>query len=171
MDIEDPARMPTATNRSAPEHATYDDLHAWLTNELTKLETGEQLYLSEAHTEFLPANNGEELGFFMTLLVVLLFLGILVCGVLISARAPDAFGQLVGFGCTVMLVLQAAINIGVVTGCMPTKGLPLPFISYGGSSLVMSVASVCVLLNISEHVGRKRPDGHTRLIKDRAHQL
>jgi len=130
-----------------------------------------QFYLPEAHTDFILAIIGEELGFFMTLFVVLLFLGVLVCGVLISARAPDTFGQLIGFGFTVMLVLQASINIGVVTGCMPTKGLPLPFISYGGSSLVMSIASVCVLLNISEHVGKKRPDGHTRLIKDKAHAL
>ena len=130
-----------------------------------------QFYLPEAHTDFILAIIGEELGFFMTLLVVSLFLGILVCGIVISVKAPDTFGQLIGFGFTVMLVLQASINIGVVTGCLPTKGLPLPFISYGGSSLVMSIAGVCVLLNISEHVGKKTSDGHTRLIKDRAHQL
>lgn len=180
---QDPVRLTRVLAFLFPDDPRYADAAYHLAQSKTAFIRGEwigvglgesiqkQFYLPEAHTDFILAIIGEELGFFMTLLVVILFLGILVCGILISARAPDSFGQLIGFGFTVMLVLQASINIGVVTGCLPTKGLPLPFISYGGSSMVMSVAGVCVLLNISEHVNGKQVDGHTRLIKDRAHRL
>lgn len=130
-----------------------------------------QFYLPEAHTDFILAIIGEELGFVATGVVVLLFLGFLVCGLVISYSAPDPFGRLLAFGFTMMTVLQAAINIGVVTGCLPTKGLPLPFISYGGSSLVMSVAGTGVLLNIARHEGRGYKDRHTRTIRDGLHEL
>jgi cell division protein FtsW len=102
---------------------------------------------------------------------VLLFLGILICGLVISHHAPDPFGRLLAFGFTMMTVLQAVINIGVVTGCLPTKGLPLPFISYGGSSLVVSVASLGVLLNIAHHTALGSTHQHNRLIKDRGHRF
>jgi cell division protein FtsW len=128
-------------------------------------------YLPEAHNDFILAIIGEELGFIGSISVVLLFLAILGCGMIISFRAVDPFGRLLGFGLTVMIVLQAAINIGVVTGCLPTKGLPLPFISYGGSSLMMSMASVAVLLNIAKHADDKEVDEHTRPIKDKAHRI
>lgn len=128
-------------------------------------------YLPEAHTDFILAIIGEELGILATCLVVALFLGVLVCGIIISFRALDPFGRLLGFGLTMMITLQAAINIGTVTGCLPTKGLPLPFISYGGSSLIMSVASICVLLNIAQHSSEEHVDEHTRPIKDRAHRF
>lgn len=130
-----------------------------------------QFYLPEAHTDFILAIIGEELGFFVTLLVILLFLGVMLCGLVISFRAPDPFGRLLGFGITMMITLQAAINVGVVTGCLPTKGLPLPFISYGGSSLVASVVCVCILLNIAWHYEAGGDDDHTRWIKDRAHRF
>jgi cell division protein FtsW len=130
-----------------------------------------QFYLPEAHNDFILAIIGEELGFFATMGVILLFVGILICGLMITRQAPDPFGRLMGFGFTMMLVLQAAINMGVVTGCLPTKGLPLPFISYGGTSLVASVAAVSVLLNIARHVGDDSNDNHTRLIKDQTHRL
>ncbi|MFC1452573.1 putative lipid II flippase FtsW [Verrucomicrobiota bacterium] len=126
-------------------------------------------YLPEAHTDFILAIVGEELGFLFTLAVVLLFFGLLVCGMVISLRAPDLFGQLLGFGITVMIVLQAAINTGVVTGCLPTKGLPLPFISYGGSSLLASMAGICILLNVARHGTSEYVDPHTRPIKDVVH--
>ncbi len=106
-------------------------------------------YLPEAHTDFILAIIGEELGLAATILVVLLFAGFLVCGTLISLRAPDNVGRLMGMGFTLMTTLQAAINIGVVTGCLPTKGLALPFISYGGSSLIVSIMMVGALLNIA----------------------
>lgn len=127
------------------------------------------LYLPEAHTDFILAIIGEERGLVLTLTVVLLFMGLLFCGMLISLRAPDPFGRLLGFGITMMIVLQAAINVGVVTDWLPTKGLPLPFISYGGSSLMMAVAQVGVLINIAIHAVREQDDEHTRVIRDREH--
>jgi len=129
-----------------------------------------RLYLPEAHTDFILSIIAEELGFVATMLVILLFVGFFVCGMTISARASDAFGRLLGFGLTMMISLQAAINVGVVTGCLPTKGLPLPFISYGGSSLVMSIAMCAILLSIAQH-SEADDDTKTRSIKDRAHRL
>jgi cell division protein FtsW len=84
-----------------------------------------------------------------TLLVVFLFAGFLACGTVISFQAPDTIGRLMGLGFTLMTAIQATINVGVVTGCLPTKGLALPFISYGGSSLIVSMMGVGVLLNIA----------------------
>jgi cell division protein FtsW len=130
-----------------------------------------QFYLPEAHTDFILAIIGEELGLIGTIAVVLLFAGILFCGVRISLKAPDLFGRLLGFGFTMLIGLQAAINIGVVTGCLPTKGLPLPFISYGGSSMLASIAGICILCNIAQHVEERDFDEHTQLIRDRAHQF
>lgn len=128
-------------------------------------------YLPEAHTDFILAIVGEELGLVATGLVLALFVGVLICGLVISWQAPDMFGRLLGFGITLMLSLQAALNIGVVTGCLPTKGLPLPFISYGGSSLLMAVVCVAVLLNIAQHSASPDDDEHVQPIKDRAHRL
>jgi cell division protein FtsW len=129
-----------------------------------------RFYLPEAHTDFILSIIAEELGFIATLLVILLFVGFFICGMTISSRATEPFGRLLGFGLTMMISLQAAINVGVVTGCLPTKGLPLPFISYGGSSLMMSVAMCAVLLSIAQHT--EADDGkRTRSIKDRAHRL
>jgi cell division protein FtsW len=108
-----------------------------------------QYFLPEAHTDFILAIIGEELGLVVTCLVIALFVGFLVCGLVISLQAPDLFGRLLGMGFTFMTAIQATINVGVVTGCMPTKGLPLPFISYGGSSLLMSMIAVGVLVNIA----------------------
>jgi cell division protein FtsW len=130
-----------------------------------------QFYLPEAHTDFILAIIGEELGFVATGIVVALFLGLLICGLIISFNAPDTFGRLLGFGITIMVALQATINVGVVTGCLPTKGLALPFISYGGSSLLASVAGIGILLNIAQHASRGAHDIHTRHIKDRAHRF
>jgi cell division protein FtsW len=127
-------------------------------------------YLPEAHTDFILAIIGEELGLVTTCLVVALFAGFLVCGLMISLRAPDRFGRLLGFGITLMTVVQAAINIGVVTGCLPTKGLPLPFISYGGSSLVMSMVGVGILINIARQAVSEE-QGPTPVVKDRARWL
>jgi cell division protein FtsW len=127
------------------------------------------LYLPEAHTDFILAIIGEELGFIATISVLALFATVMVCGVIVSVRAKDAFGRLLGFGLTATLVVQAIINMGVVTGCLPTKGLPLPFISYGGSSLLVSLAMVGVLLNIEEHAAAAEEDEHTRPAKDRVH--
>jgi cell division protein FtsW len=127
------------------------------------------LYLPEAHTDFILAIIGEELGFAGTVFVLLAFVGIFVTGMRVALKAPDTFGHLLAFGLTVMLSLQAIINIGAVTGCMPTKGLPLPFISYGGSSLLLAVCAVAVLLNIAVHGEQQHLDEHSRSIRDLAH--
>jgi cell division protein FtsW len=128
-------------------------------------------YLPEAHTDFIFAIIGEELGLGISLGVVVLFLGFFFCGLRISFRAVDAFGKLVAFGITAMITLQAALNIGVVTGCLPTKGLPLPFISFGGTSIAMSLMMVGVLVNIALQAGSEREDDDIPVIRDRAHDL
>lgn len=124
-------------------------------------------YLPEAHTDFIFAIIGEELGLLATLLVTTLFAGIFFCGLRISWRAHDQFGRLLAFGLTMMISLQALYNIAVVLGCMPTKGLPLPFISFGGSSLITSLLSVGVLINIAQHGGEGFKDADARIVKDR----
>jgi len=128
-----------------------------------------QAYLPEAHTDFIFAIIGEELGFIVTALVVLLFVAFFVCGMIVSYRAIDRFGKLLAFGLTMMIGLQAAINMGVVTGCLPTKGLALPFISYGGTCLLISVSSVGILLNIANPTEENHTDSHTKIIRDRTH--
>ncbi|MBI3662411.1 MAG: cell division protein FtsW [Acidobacteria bacterium] len=108
-------------------------------------------YLPEAHTDFIYAVLCEELGFIGGLAVLVLF-GIYGWrGVRAALAAPDDFGRYIGLGVTVMVVGQALINLSVVLGLMPTKGIPLPFISYGGSSLLVMLLATGVLLNISQH--------------------
>lgn len=106
-------------------------------------------YLPEAHTDFIMAIIGEELGLFASLLIILLFASFLFLGLFIALRATDTFGRFVAYGITMMIAAQAAINIGVVTGVLPTKGLALPLISYGGTSLVITLSMIGVLVNIA----------------------
>src|SRR4029078_3647052 len=106
------------------------------------------LYLPYAHTDFIFPIIGEELGLRFSLLVILLFLVIIVCGIMIALHAKDRFGLLLGCGVVSLLALQAAVNIGVTTSLLPNKGLPLPFISYGGSNLVICLFGVGLLLSI-----------------------
>lgn len=126
-------------------------------------------YLPEAHTDFIFAIIGEELGVAATLAVLFLFAGLFFCGLRISWRAPDMFGRLLAFGIALMIALQALLNMAVVTGCMPTKGLPLPLISYGGSSLLITLLGVGVLFNIARHAGEEYRDEDSRIVKDRVH--
>ena len=121
------------------------------------------LYLPYAHTDFIFPMIGEELGLRFTLLVVFCFLLILFSGVLISMNAKDRFGMLLGFGITIAISLQAAINIGVTTSLLPNKGMPLPFISYGGSNLAVTMLLVGILLNIHRQ-GRREPKPRTRAV-------
>ncbi len=106
------------------------------------------LYLPYAHTDFIFPVIGEELGLRVTLAIVFCYLLIFTSGILISLNAKDRFGSLLGFGCTAILGLQAAINIGVTTSLLPNKGLPLPFISYGGSNLFFCLICIGILINI-----------------------
>jgi cell division protein FtsW len=106
-------------------------------------------FVPEHHTDFIFSIIGEELGLVATLTVVLLFIALVICGILIARRACDTFGLLLGTGLTFMIGFQAFINMGVVTGVLPNKGMPLPFISYGGSNLVLMIVSVGLLISIS----------------------
>ncbi|MCG3147606.1 MAG: putative peptidoglycan glycosyltransferase FtsW [Verrucomicrobiae bacterium] len=108
-------------------------------------------YLPEAHTDFIFPIVGEELGLIGSLVVLGCFAALIACGVVISLRAPDLFGQYLGLGATIMIGLQTIINVGVVTAWLPTKGLALPFISYGGSNVMMNLVTVGVLLSIYRH--------------------
>ncbi|HCJ66099.1 MAG TPA: putative lipid II flippase FtsW [Elusimicrobia bacterium] len=107
------------------------------------------LYLPEAHTDFIFPILGEELGLLGTLGVIILFLLILWRGWKIALEIENFFDHLLASGITFFVFLQALINIGVSCGCLPTKGLPLPFISFGGSSLLCHLASIGILLHIS----------------------
>lgn len=111
-------------------------------------------YLPELHTDFIFAILGEELGWLGGTAVILLFMLVAWRGFMISATAPDPFACLLAAGLTAMIVVQAVINIGVVTSSMPITGLPLPFVSYGGTSLLFSLAGVGILLNISRAIRR-----------------
>jgi len=106
------------------------------------------LYMPFAHTDFIFPMIGEELGLVFTLMVVFAFLVLAVAGIAISFQAPDAFGRLLGVGLVSFIVFQAALNIGVTTAVLPNTGLPLPFVSYGGSALLTVMGAVGILLNI-----------------------
>jgi cell division protein FtsW len=108
-------------------------------------------YLPEPHTDFIFAIVGEELGFVGAVCLVALFGLLLWRGIRIGLRVSEPFGALVAIGVTAMLATQALVNLGVVVGLLPTKGLPLPFVSFGGSSLLVGMASVGLLLSISQH--------------------
>ena len=106
-------------------------------------------YLPAAHTDFIFSVIGEELGF-VGATVVLILLGLLFWyGIRLALAAPDGFGLLVGLGIVMLLALETLVHVGVATGAIPTKGLPLPFISYGGSSLIANLISISVLLNVA----------------------
>jgi cell division protein FtsW len=105
-------------------------------------------YLPEAHTDFIFSIIGEELGLRVTLLIVFCYIILIVCGVLVAMNSRDRFGMLMGFGMVVIIALQAAVNIGVNTALLPNKGLPLPFVSYGGSNMAFCLLCVGILINI-----------------------
>jgi len=108
-------------------------------------------YLPEAHTDFIFAIVGEELGLVGTILIVILFILFMFFGIRVCIKAKDYFGRMMAAGLTSIIIVPAIINISVVIGMIPVKGLALPFISFGGSSLLTSMISVGILLNISRH--------------------
>jgi cell division protein FtsW len=149
-------------------------IYSWLHLEETKMDKGMQAYqamvalgsggatgvglgdgrqklgrIPEHHTDFIFSIIGEELGLSATLFVMAAFLMIVVCGVYIAWHACDTFGMLMASGITFLIGLQAVVNIGVVTGSLPNKGLSLPFISYGGSNLVVMLTCVGLLASIA----------------------
>jgi cell division protein FtsW len=105
-------------------------------------------YLPEAHTDFIFPMVGEELGFWGAVGTVVVFVLLAFAGMCIATYAPNRFGKLLGFGLTFLLSLEALLNMGVTTALLPNKGLPLPFVSYGGSSLLAAMVAVGILINI-----------------------
>ncbi len=128
-------------------------------------------YLPEAHTDFIFPILGEELGLLAALIVVFLYLALFVLGLTIAFRARDDFGRLIAFGITLMISIQALINFAVVTGCVPTKGLALPFISYGGSSLLISGIMIGILINIAHNSLIAQSRASSGLFKDKARKV
>jgi len=110
-------------------------------------------FLPEAHTDFIFALVGEELGLIGAAAVLALFALVAVRGFRVAARHPDSFASLLAFGLTAVLILSAVVNVGVVLGMLPTKGLPLPFVSYGGSALLATMLEVGVLAALSRMTG------------------
>jgi cell division protein FtsW len=108
-------------------------------------------YVPNAHTDFIFAIIGEELGLLGTLSIVLLFIALAYGGVRIAQRAPDPFGRYLAGGITVWMVVQALVNIGAVVGVLPITGVPLPLVSFGGSSMLVLLAAAGMLLNVARH--------------------
>jgi cell division protein FtsW len=121
-----------------------------------------RFFLPEVHTDFIFPVAAEEMGLWGTLGIVLLFAGFFYNGVSIALRAPDFFGHLLGVGITLLITLQAVLNMFVVTGMVPTKGLALPFFSYGGSNLMITLMQCGILLSIG------RVGGHWRKPEEKA---
>ncbi|RZO87374.1 MAG: putative lipid II flippase FtsW [Kiritimatiellaceae bacterium] len=127
-------------------------------------------YLPEAHTDFIFPIIGEELGLIASLLVVVMYGVLFATGMQVARRAQDLFGRFLAHGIALMIALQALINFAVVTGSAPTKGLALPFISYGGSSILASSIMFGILLNIAIDGERGRLRKNKGLFKDRSRQ-
>ncbi len=124
--------------------------------------TQKLFYLPQPHTDFVYAILGEELGFVGAGAVVLAFAAVVTAGFRVAAHAADAFGRYLAAGLITLIGLSAAVNLCVVTGLIPTTGIPLPFISYGGTSLVVNFASIGVLVNIGRRAGKETAFGYAR---------
>ncbi len=110
------------------------------------------LFLPEPHTDFVFSVTGEEFGFIGTTLLLILFLLLFIRGLRIAFRAPNVFGNLLGLGLSLSMFVYQLVNVGVVCGILPVTGLPLPFISYGGSTMLYNFACLGIILNISRHM-------------------
>jgi cell division protein FtsW len=109
-------------------------------------------YLPEAHTDFIFSVIGEELGFIGVIVIAAMFMLLILRGLRTSLNAPNEFTCFLAFGLTLLIGMQAFVNMAVVMGMVPTKGLALPFLSYGGTSLVTTLAAIGLLLNVSRHL-------------------
>jgi cell division protein FtsW len=139
-----------------PQNSGFQIIQSWLALGAgglfgTGLGEGKQklFYLPEAHTDFILAVIGEELGFLGVIVIIGMFFLLVQRAMRIAVAAPDTFGRFLALGIAVLFGIEATVNMCVVTGMIPTKGLALPFISYGGSSLLISLFAVGILLNIS----------------------
>ena len=113
------------------------------------------LFLPEPHTDFVYAVAGEEFGYIGAMLLLLFFLALFIRGIQIAFRSPNVFGNLLGIGLSVSIFSYVLANVGVVTGIFPVTGLPLPFLSYGGSTMLYNFACIGILLNISKSMTKK----------------
>ncbi len=120
------------------------------------------LYLPAEHTDYILATVGEETGLVGCLFLLLLFAKLIVQGLTVAHRSRDWFGSMLAAGLTAMIGIQALLNIGVVTAILPCTGVPLPFISYGGSSLVFTTLAMGIVLNVSRYPNRVRPERSER---------
>ncbi|MDR1400973.1 MAG: putative lipid II flippase FtsW [Endomicrobium sp.] len=118
------------------------------------------MYLPEAHTDFIFPIIGEELGFIGTSIVLVFFMYLFFKGVKMSKHMPDIFSQYLCLGITFLIVFQAIINISAATGVFPAKGLPLPFISFGGTSLIMIMAAAGILINLSQYEVKQKKQNY-----------
>jgi cell division protein FtsW len=143
------------TNRKGDGYQTFQSLISISNGGVTGVGLGASRgkwgYLPYAHTDFIFSIIAEELGLVGAVTVILLFLAIGVLGIATAAHAPDRFGTLVAIGITAWILVQAFMNIGVALALLPVTGVPLPFLSSGGSSLVVTLASFGILLNIARH--------------------
>ena len=112
-------------------------------------------FLPEPHTDFIYSVIAEELGLIGATTVLICFCVITWRGLRVSMLAPDRFGALLALGLTTMIATQAFVNVSVVLGLMPTKGIPLPFVSMGGSSLLINLLGMVILLNVSQHASER----------------
>ena len=125
------------------------------------------LYMPEPHNDFIFAIIGEELGLIGCIAVITIFVVLIWAGIKVAGKAKDRYGKLLATGIISVIALQALINIAVVTGSMPVTGVPLPFISYGGTSLVFNMAAMGVLLNISRQCKNTKDEIEEKIIKSK----
>jgi cell division protein FtsW len=153
--------MDVEANRSEGAYQLWQAILAFAAGGIDGVGIGngrqQQSFLPEAHTDFIFAIMGEEMGLLFTLLTVALFIAIFVAGLMHVRRAPNLFQFLLVTGCLLLICLQAIINLGVVTGMMPTKGMSLPFISAGGSNLLLMGLLVGIIINTSRTWERPKP--------------
>jgi len=150
-----------------PGHQMYRGIHSLAYGGLTGSGLGQSrsengLYVPAAENDFIFAIIGQEFGFIGALIVIGLFLALAWRGVRVAMRAPDTFGGLLALGISAWLTLQALINVGVVVSLIPMTGLPLPFLSKGGTSLVVVLAAVGMLLSISRETENAGHETETR---------